>query len=129
MCALISLLYYLFHIQPLEIYTENVKRVSVQGLITSVLSNVDFVFFLKYGPTIVKIHRSLLIASVSLSKKKKKKRLAESCSTAALLVNNVYHSWMHISSFSLSFCQRFSEDECLQPSPTQASTRLPTGTL
>lgn len=40
-----------------------------------------------------------------------------------LLLNNVYQSWMHISSFSLSFCQRFSEDECLQLNPTQASTR------
>lgn len=68
MCALISLLYYLFHIQPLEIYTENVKRVSVQGLITSVLSCVDLVFYLQYGPAIVTMYWSLLIASVSLSK-------------------------------------------------------------
>lgn len=55
MCAFSSLLYYLFHIQPLEIYTENVKRVSVQGLITSVLSSVDFVFYLQYDPVIVRM--------------------------------------------------------------------------
>lgn len=54
---------------------------------------------------------------------------AVACLTVVVLMNNVYQSWMHISSFSLSFCQRFSEDECLQPSPTQASTRWRTGTL
>lgn len=40
-----------------------------------------------------------------------------------LHMNNVYQFWMHISSPSLSFCQRFSEDECLQPNRTLASTR------
>lgn len=36
MCALISLLRYLFRTQPLQSYTANVKRVSVGGLFTSV---------------------------------------------------------------------------------------------